>query len=117
MIFQTSRSLPFAQTNKNCEFLVHGISLEINFLFYLEHLHRFGTLGLLREIPLSMRTLKFSNLPEVEVKSKLISNWLRRLYAMLFKQPKDSLEEWGRLEFRKPTPSREREYTKHGAAS
>ncbi|MBK8204903.1 MAG: hypothetical protein IPK68_22205 [Bdellovibrionales bacterium] len=51
------------------------------------------------------------------MKLKLISNWLRRLYAMFFRQPKDSLEEWERLEFRKPTPPREREYTKHGAAS
>lgn len=36
---------------------------------------------------------------------------------MLFKQPKDSLEEWERLEFRKPAAPREREYIKPGAAS
>jgi len=64
-----------------------------------------------------MRTLMFSNLPEVEVKPTLISNWLRRLYAVLFKQPKDSLEEWERLEFRKPAAPREREYIKPGVAS
>ncbi|MBK7842926.1 MAG: hypothetical protein IPJ71_04410 [Bdellovibrionales bacterium] len=64
-----------------------------------------------------MRALKFSNLPEVEVKPKMISNWLRRLYAMLYKQSNGSLEEWERLEFRKPAPPREREYTKPGAAS